>query len=376
VYPGRLRVRVQLCHPPAVRGLARRFGISRLVKCSTMRRSDFHFELPPELIAQFPLPERSASRLLYLDGPSGWVRDLQFRDLPELLGPNDLLVFNNTRVVKARLLGSKLTGGRVEILIERVIGPREALVQVRTSKSPKPGAEILVAGRWRLSVQGREGDLFRLESIDVPFLELMDRVGHVPLPPYIARADGLLDESRYQTVYAREQGAVAAPTAGLHFDEDLLARLKAKGIPTVEVTLHVGAGTFQPVRCENLDEHPMHEEILRVEPAVCAQVEAARTRGGRVVAVGTTTVRSLETAAAGGELRAFEGGTRLFIRPGYRFRVVDALITNFHLPESTLIMLVAAFAGHAQTLAAYRHAIEQHYRFFSYGDAMFLTRRD
>lgn len=340
-----------------------------------MRRSDFHFDLPSELIAQFPLPERSASRLLCLDGASGALADRQFRDLPDLLSPNDLLVFNNTRVVKARLYGKKDSGGRVEVLIERVLGPAEALAQVKASKSPKAGAEIRLADGSRLRVRGREEDLFLLESLELPFPELMERVGHVPLPPYIERADGALDESRYQTVYAREQGAVAAPTAGLHFDQDLLDRLVEKGIASAEVTLHVGAGTFQPVRAEDLDAHRMHEERLRVGPEVCAQVEAARARGGRVVAVGTTSVRSLESAAAQGPLGPFEGSTRLFIRPGYRFRVVDALITNFHLPESTLIMLVAAFAGYRETLASYRHAIGQGYRFFSYGDAMFLTRK-
>ncbi len=340
-----------------------------------MRRSDFHFELPPELIAQFPLPERSASRLLCLEGPGGALRDRQFRDLPDLLAPNDLLVVNDTRVVKARLQGHKASGGRVEILIERLLGPSEALAQVRASKSPKRGVDILLTEGLRLRVQGREDDLFLLESPDVSFPELMERVGHVPLPPYIERADGVLDESRYQTVYAREQGAVAAPTAGLHFDREILERLAEKGIAIAQVTLHVGAGTFQPVRSENLAEHRMHEERFRVGLEVCAQVEAARTRGGRVVAVGTTSVRSLESAAVDGSLRPFEGETRLFIRPGYRFRVVDALITNFHLPESTLIMLVAAFAGYRETLAAYRHAVVQGYRFFSYGDAMFLTRK-
>lgn len=340
-----------------------------------MRRSDFRFELPPELIAQYPLPERSASRLLCLDGPSGVLRDRRFRDLPELLAPNDLLVFNNTRVLKARLYGHKVSGGRVEVLIERVLESALAFAQVKASKSPKVGSEMLLTDGSRLRVEAREDDLFLLKSLDHPFPALMNRVGHVPLPPYIERADGVLDESRYQTVYAREGGAVAAPTAGLHFDQELLERLAEKGIATAEVTLHVGAGTFQPVRSEELSEHRMHEERFHVGPAVCSQVEAARASGGRVVAVGTTSVRSLESAAADGSLRPCEGSTQLFIRPGYRFRVVDGLITNFHLPESTLIMLVAAFAGYQETLAAYRHAIAQYYRFFSYGDAMFLTRK-
>lgn len=340
-----------------------------------MRRSDFHFELPTELIAQYPLPERSASRLLYLDGPTGELRDGRFRDLPDLLRPEDLLVFNNTRVLKARLYGHKLSGGRVEVLIERVLGPTLALAQVKANRTTRVGAEILLEGGWRLRVEGCEADLLLLTSPDIPFPLLMERVGHVPLPPYIHRADGVLDESRYQTLYAREDGAVAAPTAGLHFDQELLGRLAEKGIATAEVTLHVGAGTFQPVRVDDLDGHQMHEEVFEVSPAVCTEVEAARARGGRVVAVGTTSVRSLESAALEGALCPLSGSTRLFIRPGYRFRVVDALITNFHLPESTLIMLVAAFAGYGGTLEAYRHAIAQGYRFFSYGDAMFLTRQ-
>ena len=340
-----------------------------------MRRSDFRFELPAELVAQFPLPERTASRLLCLDGLSGRVRDLGFRDLPDLLRPGDLLVFNNTRVVKARLYGAKATGGKVEILIERVLEPQRALAHVKASKAPKSGSVIRLDGGGPLQVEARDGDLFVLRSPQEDFLSVMGRIGHVPLPPYIQRGDSGQDESRYQTVYAREAGAVAAPTAGLHFDRVLLNTLKAKGIATAEVTLHVGAGTFQPVRTEDLDEHPMHEEHLDVGSEVCSQVAAARARGGRVVAVGTTSVRCLETAAAEGELRPFRGTTRLFIRPGYRFRVVDALITNFHLPESTLIMLVAAFAGYTEVMAAYRHAIEVRYRFFSYGDAMFLTRK-
>ena len=340
-----------------------------------MRRSDFRFELPAELIAQFPLPERTASRLLCLDGHSGRFQDLGFGDLPSLLWPGDLLVFNNTRVVKARLYGAKATGGKVEILIQRVLEPQRALAHVKASKAPKPGSVIRLEGGGLLQVEARDGELFVLESPQEDFLTVMERIGHVPLPPYIQRGDSRLDESRYQTVYAREAGAVAAPTAGLHFDQDLLEGLRAKGIATAEVTLHVGAGTFQPVRTEDLDQHPMHEEYLDVGPEVCSQVAAARARGGRVVAVGTTGVRSLETAAADGELRPFRGSTRLFIRPGYRFRVIDALITNFHLPESTLIMLVAAFAGYTEVMAAYRHAIEARYRFFSYGDAMFLMRK-
>ncbi|QGU33828.1 tRNA preQ1(34) S-adenosylmethionine ribosyltransferase-isomerase QueA [Thermochromatium tepidum] len=340
-----------------------------------MRRSDFHYELPPELIAQYPLPERSGSRLLVLDGSDPRPRDRMFIDLPELLNPHDLLVFNNTRVMRARLFGHKETGGRVEILIERLLDAREALAQVRAAKSPKPGSRIRVTdGAWLLVV-GREGDLFRLRALESDFSEQMARHGHIPLPPYIQRPDAVCDESRYQTVFARCAGAIAAPTAGLHFDEPLLARLDALGIARAEITLHVGAGTFQPVREEDLARHHMHSEWLEVTEGVCEQVEKTRRLGGRVIAVGTTSVRSLETAADEWILRPFRGETRLFIRPGYRFKVVDAMITNFHLPESTLFMLVAAFSGYTEIMNAYRHAVEQRYRFFSYGDAMFLTRR-
>jgi S-adenosylmethionine:tRNA ribosyltransferase-isomerase len=342
----------------------------------TLRRSDFRYHLPPELIAQRPLPERGASRLLALDGPSGARDDLFFADLPRLLRPGDLLVFNNTRVMRARLFGEKDSGGRVEILIERLLESGIALAQVRASKAPKTGRLIKLAGGARLEVLGREDDLFRLRSMDRPFSTLMAEEGHIPLPPYIQRHDDDADAERYQTVYARREGAVAAPTAGLHFDRDLLGRLADLGIAQAEVTLHVGAGTFQPVRVDDLDQHPMHAEWLEVDETVCEQVAATRAAGGRVVAVGTTSVRSLESAADGGELRPFRGDSRLFIRPGYRFRVVDALITNFHLPESTLLMLVCAFSGFREMLEAYEHAVRRRYRFFSYGDAMFLTRRD
>lgn len=342
----------------------------------TLRRSDFAYHLPSELIAQRPLAQRGASRLLALDGPSGALRDLGFEDLPALLRPHDLLVLNNTRVMRARLFGEKDSGGRVEILIERLLTPDRALAQVRASKSPKTGREILLAGQARLRVTGRDGDLFVLESAGTGFTELMAEQGHVPLPPYIERADDEADAERYQTVLARREGAVAAPTAGLHFDRAMLERLAGMGVERAEITLHVGAGTFQPVRVEDLDGHQMHAEWLEVTAEVCEQVRHARESGGRVIAVGTTSVRSLETAAADGEIRPFAGDSRLFIRPGYRFRVVDAMITNFHLPESTLLMLVSAFAGHRQILDAYAHAVAGRYRFFSYGDAMFLTRRD
>ena len=342
-----------------------------------MRRSDFHFDLPEELVAQRPLSERSASRLLALDGPTGQLRDLGFRDLPGLLHPGDVLVFNDTRVIPARLFAQKPTGGRVEVLIERLVGDREALAHLRASKTPKAGSELRVDEGARLMITGREDGLFRLRALDEPLPEIMRRFGHTPLPPYIRRADDADDAERYQTVYAERAGAVAAPTAGLHFDQPLLDRLADAGVSTARITLHVGAGTFQPVREEDLARHQMHAEWLEVGAQAVEQIKAAQAEGGRVVAVGTTTVRSLETAAgADGELQPFRGESRLFIRPGYRFRVVEAMVTNFHLPESTLLMLVSAFAGYEPIMAAYRHAVAQRYRFFSYGDAMFLTRRD
>ncbi|MCU0836123.1 MAG: tRNA preQ1(34) S-adenosylmethionine ribosyltransferase-isomerase QueA [Chromatiaceae bacterium] len=341
-----------------------------------MRLADFRFDLPPELIAQYPLPERGGGRLLHLDGPTGAVVDRRFADLPDLLRPGDLLVLNDTRVMRARLLGRKESGGQVEVLIERLLDDQEALAHVRASKSPKVGARVLLGGGEALEVLGREGDLFRIRALDASLPALMEHRGHVPLPPYIARPDDAADLERYQTVYARRPGAVAAPTAGLHFDANMLARVAAEGVGAVHITLHVGAGTFQPVRVEEIAEHQMHAEWLEVDEAACARIQATRSEGGRVVAVGTTSVRSLETAAADGELRPFRGDSRLFIRPGYRFRVVDVMITNFHLPESTLLMLVSAFAGYDQVMAAYRHAVAERYRFFSYGDAMFLTRRD
>lgn len=340
-----------------------------------MRLADFHYDLPDELIAQYPAEKRGASRLLCLDGPTGAVTDRMFQDLPDLLRPGDLLVFNNTRVMAARLYGHKASGGRVELLIERLLGPQEALAHVKASKSPKVGTDLLVEGA-RLTVTGRDDGLFRLSLAEGSFTDLMDQHGHMPLPPYIRRPDGSEDETRYQTVYAQAPGAVAAPTAGLHFDQPMLDRLAAMGVEQAFVTLHVGAGTFQPVRVDDIAEHRMHAEWVEVPQAVVDQVEATRARGGRVVAVGTTSVRSLESAAAAtGQLQAYAADTRLFITPGYRFKVVDALLTNFHLPESTLLMLVSAFSGYEQVMAAYRHAVAERYRFFSYGDAMFLTRR-
>ncbi|MES9868438.1 MAG: tRNA preQ1(34) S-adenosylmethionine ribosyltransferase-isomerase QueA [Sedimenticola sp.] len=337
-----------------------------------MQRTDFNYHLPKELIAQYPPVKRGDSRLLCLDGESGTVADRHFSELVDLLNPEDLLVFNDTRVMPARMHGQKESGGKVEVLIERVTTPRRGLAHVRASKSPKPGGRLLI-GEHVLKVIGRQDGLFELESEDIDLMALMGQVGHMPLPPYISREDGELDEERYQTVYGDRPGAVAAPTAGLHFDQPMLNRLSEKGIESARITLHVGAGTFQPVRVDNLDEHVMHSEYLEVSEAVCEQVRRTRARGGRVVAVGTTCVRSLEAASTGGEILPFQGDTLLFIRPGYRFRSVDAMVTNFHLPESTLLMLVSAFSGYEEIMSAYRHAVKQHYRFFSYGDAMFLT---
>jgi S-adenosylmethionine:tRNA ribosyltransferase-isomerase len=340
-----------------------------------MRRQDFTYALPEALIAQQPLPERSASRLLHLP-PGSPPRDLAFTELPSLLRAGDLLLLNDTRVIRARLRGRRASGGRVEALIERLAGEREALVQLRGGKSLTAGARLEFAGggqRVMASVGEREGEFWRLR-FDLPLREWLDQVGELPLPPYISRAADALDDSRYQTIYGRHPGAVAAPTAGLHFDPESLARIQAAGIELGYLTLHVGAGTFKPVRVDDLAQHRMHAERVVVPAQVCAQVAATRARGGRVIAVGTTVVRALESAAAGGALAPFDGETALFITPGYRFAVVDALLTNFHLPESTLLMLVCAFGGYAPVMAAYRHAVQQEYRFFSYGDAMFLER--
>ncbi len=337
-----------------------------------MQTSDFDYELPQELIAQYPLPERSASRLLVLNKGPGELQDRSFRELPELLRPGDLLVFNETRVIPARLFGRKPTGGRVELLIERVTGEKSALVHGRASKPLRPGQELEIEGLGKLVVIGRQDDLVQVESPDEPMMTLLQRAGHMPLPPYIERSDELSDRERYQSVFARVPGAVAAPTASLHFDETVLTALADRGVESVRLTLHVGAGTFQPVRGEDVAGHRMHQEWCEVSREVVEAVVATRKRGGRVVAVGTTVVRALESASAGGELRPFSGETELFITPGYRFRAVDALITNFHLPRSTLLMLVSAAAGREAVLAAYRHAVEAGYRFFSYGDAMLI----
>jgi len=340
-----------------------------------MRKSDFNYSLPPELVAQYPASPRTASRLLHLDGASGACRDMKFTDLPALLRAGDLLVFNDTRVIPARLLGHKDSGGRIEVLIERLLDAHRVLAQVRSSKPPRPGQKLILEGGATAVVQGREGEFQALAfDTETPVTELLDRIGHVPLPPYIARVDEGADRERYQTVYARHRGAVAAPTAGLHFDEAMLDRLSKMGVDSAFVTLHVGAGTFQPLRVDDIREHRMHAEYLRVLPEVCDKINAAKKEGRRVVAVGTTVVRALETAARGGRVNAFEGETDIFIYPGYRFQIVDALLTNFHLPGSTLLMLVCAFGGTENVLNAYRHAVEQSYRFYSYGDAMFVTR--
>ena len=341
-----------------------------------MQVSDFEFDLPDEQIARFPAEDRTGSRLLCLDGNSGATEHRQFADIEQLLEPGDLLVLNNTRVIPARLYGQKETGGKVEVLIERVVEDNLALAQVRASKSPKPGTVLLLAdGAVPVVVEGRRDFLFVLRFA-ASVLPLLLEHGHMPLPPYIDRADGDSDRLRYQTVFAAKDGAVAAPTAGLHFDEALLARLEARGVRKAFVTLHVGSGTYQPVRVEKIEDHVMHAEYIEVCEDVCQAVRETRARGKRVVAVGTTSVRSLESASASGEIAPFQGDSSIFIYPGYQFRSVDLMVTNFHLPQSTLLMLVSAFAGREQVLAAYHNAVDQQYRFFSYGDAMLLTRKD
>jgi S-adenosylmethionine:tRNA ribosyltransferase-isomerase len=345
-----------------------------------MRRQDFYYDLPEELIAQEPLPQRTGSRLLVLNGDNGDIQHSQFNHLTDWLEPNDLLVFNNTRVIPARLYGVKQTGGRVEILIERFLEGGSALAHVRASKSSKPGTAILItpdessdATEFSVRVQGRRDALFELVVDSGSWSEILKTYGHIPLPPYIERSDNAKDRERYQTVFAQRDGAVAAPTAGLHFDAHLLEDIRSRGVKTAEVTLHVGSGTFQPVRAEKITDHHMHSEWLEVNEDVVAAVQRCRECKGRVVAVGTTAVRSLETAARGGTLKTFSGDSDIFLYPGQPFNVVDAMVTNFHLPESTLIMLVAAFAGHENTMAAYQQAVDQRYRFFSYGDAMLVT---
>tara|TARA_R110000822_G_scaffold59736_25_gene149078 strand:- start:14142 stop:15227 length:1086 start_codon:yes stop_codon:yes gene_type:complete len=340
-----------------------------------MRREQFHYDLPDELIARQPTADRCGSRMLVLDGQKGEVEHRVFPDICSLIQPGDLMVFNNTRVIPARMFGQKETGGKVEMLVERLLDEHRVLAHLRTSKSPKKGARLFFEGGAQADVEGRDGDLFRLcFAGEQSVLELLESSGHMPLPPYIDREDNTADRERYQTVYAEKPGAVAAPTAGLHFDQPLLDKLKLAGVDMAYVTLHVGAGTFQPVRADNIRDHVMHSEVIDVPASVCEKIAETRKRGGRVIAVGTTSVRCLESAAANGDIMPINDETTIFIYPGYEFKVVDALLTNFHLPESTLLMLVSAFSGYARIMDAYREAVEQRYRFFSYGDAMFLTR--
>ncbi|MEZ5594287.1 MAG: tRNA preQ1(34) S-adenosylmethionine ribosyltransferase-isomerase QueA [Gammaproteobacteria bacterium] len=338
-----------------------------------MLRSDFYFELPSELIAQTPPARRGDSRLLLMDRTTGTLQDRLFADLMQVLRPGDLLILNNTKVIPARLFGTKTSGGQVEILLERLLDDNHLLAHVRASRSPKPGSRLHLHNGPDCEVLGRQGELFelRLDTAE-PILKVLEHCGQMPLPPYIKRAPQANDAERYQTVFADLAGAVAAPTAGLHFTTELLQTLARQGVAHDFITLHVGAGTFQPVRVEQIKQHHMHSEWAHVDARICEKIALARQSGGRVIAVGTTVVRSLETASSSGELKPFQGETRIFIYPGYRFHTVDALLTNFHLPESTLLMLVAAFAGYENTMAAYRHAVANRYRFFSYGDAMLI----
>lgn len=343
-----------------------------------MQLSDFSYDLPPELIAQEALAERSASRLLHLDtnqNPAK-VLDKHFADILDLINPNDLLIFNNTRVIPARLIGEKETGGKVEVMIERVLDNSRAMAHVRANKSPKAGGKLLLESKIYAEIIARHDTLFEIMfNHDLSVYQLLEQFGHIPLPPYIEREDTEADKERYQTVFAEEVGAVAAPTAGLHFTPELLQAIKDKGVETAKVTLHVGAGTFLPVRVDNLEDHVMHAEWVEVDQATCDAVTKCKARGGKVVAVGTTSVRSLESAAKEtGVIQPFTGDTRLFITPGFTFNVVDAMITNFHVPESTLLMLVSAFSGYENIINAYHHAVREKYRFFSYGDAMFLEK--
>lgn len=356
-----------------------------------MRLSDFYFDLPDELIARYPKPERTASRLLQLNGENGDISHRTFSDVLDLINEGDLLIFNNTRVIPARMYGRKLSGGKIEVLVERVLSETTFLAHVRSSKSPKVGAELIL-GEDKLgeghgvkaTMIGRQEALFELEIADksTALLDVLQKIGHMPLPPYIDRPDEDADQERYQTVYNKVPGAVAAPTAGLHFDNELLAKLKAKGVNFAFVTLHVGAGTFQPVRVEKIEDHHMHAEYVEVSQEVCDAILSTKAAGKRVIAVGTTSVRSIESAALAAEekgssqlIEPFFSDTSIFIYPGKKFRVIDCLITNFHLPESTLIMLVSAFAGYEHTMNAYKSAVENRYRFFSYGDAMFITKK-
>ena len=337
-----------------------------------MHLADFDYDLPPALIATHPTKERQASRLLYVDAPNERLSDRQFSDLPSKLLPGDLLVFNDTRVIRARLRGQKETGGKVEILIERVTSETAALAHIKASKTPKAGSNIELPGECVATVVGREDDLFSLQ-FNKEVGAFLEQYGEVPLPPYLGRDSESADDERYQTVYARHDGAVAAPTAGLHFDEDMLTAVDKAGAQNCFVTLHVGAGTFQSLRHDDVTMNALHAERVQVSESVCNLIAETREKGGRVIAIGTTSVRALEAAAADGQLKPFDGETSLFILPGYRFRVVDAMLTNFHLPQSSLLMLVSAFAGQSRILEAYQHAVREKYRFFSYGDAMFIV---
>ena len=353
-----------------------------------MRRTDFTFDLPEELIAQLPVTNRTASRLLILDGETGLYKDKIFTDLISFLKDDDLLVFNNTQVIPARLHGNKISGGKIEVLVERIVDEETALAHIRASKSPKAGTELLFEQNIKAEVIGREGDLFILKFIhnkqnENSVLDILNMIGHMPLPPYIRREDESFDQERYQTVYAEKPGAVAAPTAGLHFDKEMLQQLSDKGVEQIHITLHVGAGTFQPVRADDLKDHHMHKEWIELTEENSKKINEAREQGRRVIAVGTTSVRCLESAALysgmfedkKAKLKPYTGETDIFITPGYEFKVIDALVTNFHLSESTLLMLVSAFAGYENIKNAYQHAIKEKYRFFSYGDAMFMTRK-
>jgi len=339
-----------------------------------MQRTDFTFDLPDNLIAQHPPTSRTSSKLLFIDPDTNKFKDLSFLEFPQLLNPKDLLVFNNTRVIPARIFGHKASGGKIEILLERILNKNQILAQIRASKTPKPNTDLYLDSDIKVTVLQQLDNFFKLEFHDTRSVyEILPEIGHIPLPPYIKRTDTPIDKERYQTIYASKLGAVAAPTAGLHFDTAMLKQIQNMGIETTFITLHVGAGTFSPIRVNDISQHTMHAEYLQVSQQVCEQIQATRARGGRVIAVGTTSVRALETATDNGIIKPYQGETRLFITPGYKFQSVDALLTNFHLPESTLLMLVSAFAGQKPVLAAYRHAVAQQYRFFSYGDAMFMN---
>ncbi len=338
-----------------------------------MLKSDFFYDLPQELIAQFPLKQRNASRLLYLSRTTGECQDSYFHQLQQFLKPKDLLVLNNTQVIPARLHGNKATGGKVEILLERCIDHSSALVQIKASKSPKVASLINLDDKISIQIKQRQGEFFQVQTLDASsILKIFQNLGHMPLPPYIQRQDTQTDQQRYQTVYAEKLGAVAAPTAGLHFEQTQLQQLQQQGIQLAYVTLHVGAGTFQTMRCQRIDQHQMHSEYVEVTPNTCKSIQQTQQQGGRVIAVGTTSVRCLETASQSGQLSPYQGETKLFITPGYQFHTIDGLISNFHLPESTLLMLVSAFGGYQAVMQAYQYAVGQKYRFFSYGDAMLI----